>query len=101
MVPTILNRLTPLPEEVIAAYELDSMKRLIVGAAPFPIEVKRRVVDLFPNPCLYEFYGSTETAINWSPWTKYSSVPSAFQRGHIPPSTETCHFPEPEGNGFT
>jgi fatty-acyl-CoA synthase/long-chain acyl-CoA synthetase len=64
MVPTILNRMTTLPEDVVAAYELESMKRLIVGAAPFPIEVKRRVIELFPNPCVYEFYGSTETAIN-------------------------------------
>ncbi|MEN8182948.1 MAG: AMP-binding protein [Myxococcota bacterium] len=64
MVPTLLNRITALPEEVAGGYELSSMKRLIVGAAPFPIHVKQRVVELFPNPCLYEFYGSTETAIN-------------------------------------
>lgn len=64
MVPTQLNRITALPEEVLARYDLSSMKRLIVGAAPFPIQVKRRVIELFPNPCLYEFYGATETAIN-------------------------------------
>jgi len=64
MVPTQLNRITSLPEEVLARYDLSSMKRLIVGAAPFPYPIKQKVVALFPNPCLYEFYGSTETAIN-------------------------------------
>jgi acyl-CoA synthetase (AMP-forming)/AMP-acid ligase II len=64
LVPTMLNRLTSLPEEILARYDLSSMKRLVVGAAPFPTELKRRVIDLFPNPCLYEFYGATETAIN-------------------------------------
>jgi acyl-CoA synthetase (AMP-forming)/AMP-acid ligase II len=64
MVPTQLNRITSLPEEVLARYDLSSMKRLIVGAAPFPIQIKRRVIEVFPNPCLFEFYGATETAIN-------------------------------------
>jgi fatty-acyl-CoA synthase/long-chain acyl-CoA synthetase len=64
VVPTILNRITSLPEEVIARYDLSSMQRLLVGAAPFPFPVKERTVRVFPNPCLYEFYGATETAIN-------------------------------------
>ncbi len=64
MVPTQLNRMTSLPDEVKRRYDLSSMKRLIVGAAPFPYPLKQKVVDLFPNPCLYEFYGATETAIN-------------------------------------
>ena len=64
LVPTILNRITSLPEEVLARYDLSSMQRLLVGAAPFPFHVKERTVALFPNPCVYEFYGATETAIN-------------------------------------
>jgi acyl-CoA synthetase (AMP-forming)/AMP-acid ligase II len=64
VVPTMLNRICALPEEVMARYDLSSMKRLIVGAAPFPDPLKRRTVELFPNPCVYEFYGSTETGIN-------------------------------------
>jgi acyl-CoA synthetase (AMP-forming)/AMP-acid ligase II len=64
MVPTMLNRIVSLPAQVRARYDLSSMARLIVGAAPFPAELKRRVVEMFPKPCVYEFYGSTETAIN-------------------------------------
>ena len=51
-------------DEVLARYDLSSMKRLIVGAAPFPVELRRRTMELFPNPCLYEFYGATETGVN-------------------------------------
>ncbi len=64
VVPTMLNRITSLPEEVKARYDLSSMKRLLVGAAPFPYPLKRKTVELFPNPCVYEFYGATETGFN-------------------------------------
>ncbi len=64
VVPTMLNRITSLPSDVLGGYDLSSMKRLITGAAPFPVQIKRKTIELFPNPCLYEFYGSTETAIN-------------------------------------
>ena len=64
MVPTMLNRILALPEAVLGRYDLSSMQRLIVGAAPFPFPLKRRTVELFPNPCVYEFYGATETGFN-------------------------------------
>jgi len=64
VVPTMLNRITHLPEEVKARYDLSPMKRLLVGAAPFPYPLKRATVELFPNPCVYEFYGATETGFN-------------------------------------
>jgi fatty-acyl-CoA synthase/long-chain acyl-CoA synthetase len=64
VVPTMLNRIFALPEETLARYDLSSMKRLIVGAAPFPYPLKRKTVELFPSPCVYEFYGATETGIN-------------------------------------
>ncbi len=64
MVPTMLNRIASLPPEVLRGYDLSSMRSLIVGAAPFPYPLKQKVVEIFPNPCVYEFYGSTETAIN-------------------------------------
>jgi acyl-CoA synthetase (AMP-forming)/AMP-acid ligase II len=64
VVPTMLNRITALPEEVTSRYDLSSMQRLSVGAAPFPHPLKRKTVELFPNPCVYEFYGATETGFN-------------------------------------
>jgi acyl-CoA synthetase (AMP-forming)/AMP-acid ligase II len=64
VVPTMLNKITSLPDDIKAKYDLSSMRNLVVGAAPFHITTKRAVCDLFPNECLFEFYGSTETGIN-------------------------------------
>jgi fatty-acyl-CoA synthase/long-chain acyl-CoA synthetase len=63
MVPTLLRRIVSLPDDVKAKYDLSSMQRLITGGAPCPIDLKQKVFDTFPKPCLYEFYGSTETAL--------------------------------------
>jgi fatty-acyl-CoA synthase/long-chain acyl-CoA synthetase len=63
MVPTLLRRIVSLPEEVRNKYDLSSMQRLITGGAPCPIDLKEKVIATFPRPCLYEFYGSTETAL--------------------------------------
>ena len=64
MVPTMLNRVANLPDDVKGKYDLSSMRNLVVGAAPFHITTKKAITALFPNECLFEFYGSTETGIN-------------------------------------
>lgn len=64
MVPTMLNMLAILPEDVKKKYNLESMKNLVVGGAPFHMATKKAIIDLFPSPCLFEFYGSTELGIN-------------------------------------
>jgi acyl-CoA synthetase (AMP-forming)/AMP-acid ligase II len=64
MVPTMLNMVANLPEEVKKKYDLGSMRNLVVGGAPFHISTKKTIIDLFKNECLFEFYGSTETGIN-------------------------------------
>jgi len=63
MVPTLLRRLVSLPDAVKERYDLSSMQRLITGGAPCPMDLKEKVFATFPKPCLYEFYGSTETAV--------------------------------------
>jgi long-chain acyl-CoA synthetase len=62
MVPTMLNRIVNLPPEVRARYDLSSMRIISKGASVCPVELKRRVKELF-GPCLYESYGSTETGL--------------------------------------
>ncbi len=64
MVPTMCNMVANLPEDVKRKYDVSSMRNLVVGGAPFHISTKRAILDLFPNDCLFEFYGSTETGIN-------------------------------------
>jgi acyl-CoA synthetase (AMP-forming)/AMP-acid ligase II len=62
MAPTLVKRIVDLPEEVRAAYDVSSMRSVIVAAAPFPGDLKRRAVDFFGDN-VYEFYGASETGI--------------------------------------
>lgn len=67
-VPTILQRILALPEEVTSRYDLRSMRTLISAAAPCPPEVKIAINDLFarqgaPRPVFHEYYGSSESAV--------------------------------------
>jgi acyl-CoA synthetase (AMP-forming)/AMP-acid ligase II len=44
-------------------YDISSMKSLVCAAAPCPVELKRDIVQHF-GPVFYEFYGSSDAAIN-------------------------------------
>ncbi|QIX54029.1 acyl-CoA synthetase (plasmid) [Rhodococcus sp. DMU1] len=72
-VPTMFVRMLKLPEEVRTSYDLSSLRHAIHGAAPCPIEVKRRMIEWL-GPILYEFYSSTEgmgsTAITSEEWLR-------------------------------
>lgn len=52
-------RMLKLPEAVRQRYDLSSVDMAVHGAAPCPIEVKRRMIDWW-GPVLYEYYGGTE-----------------------------------------
>jgi long-chain acyl-CoA synthetase len=41
-------------------HDLSSMKRILHAAAPCPVDVKRRVMDVFPPDSVWEYYGMTE-----------------------------------------
>ena len=62
MVPTMLNRILCLPEEVRARHDVSSMRIITTGASVCPVDLKRKVMRYF-GPCLYESYGSTETGL--------------------------------------
>jgi long-chain acyl-CoA synthetase len=59
VVPTHLIRLLRLDEALRNAYDLSSLQLVMHGAAPCPIEVKRRIIDWF-GPIVTEYYGGTE-----------------------------------------
>jgi long-chain acyl-CoA synthetase len=63
VVPTIVKRVLALPDDVKRRYDPSSLRSLIVGAAPFPIETKKAAVEYFGD-CLYEYYGSTDAGLN-------------------------------------
>ncbi len=63
VVPTIVKRILALPDEVKRRYDVSSMRSLIVGAAPFPLETKLAAIEFFGD-CVYEYYGSTDAGLN-------------------------------------
>jgi long-chain acyl-CoA synthetase len=59
MVPTMFHRLLSLPAERRTAYDLSSLRWVIHGAAPCPVEVKRRIIEWLGAEVL-EYYAATE-----------------------------------------
>jgi long-chain acyl-CoA synthetase len=60
VVPTMFIRLLHLPEEVRKRYDVSSLVRVVHGAAPCPMHVKRAMIDWW-GPVITEYYGGTET----------------------------------------
>lgn len=60
MVPTMLKQLMDHPE--FAKYDLSSLRVITYGAAPMPLEVIKRAVELFPGVSFINAFGQTETA---------------------------------------
>jgi long-chain acyl-CoA synthetase len=61
MVPTMFHRLLSLPDEVIEAADVSSVKSVFHTGAPCPVTVKQRMMDWW-GPVVYETYGGTESA---------------------------------------
>jgi len=61
-VPTMYKRLAALPPEVLAKYDVSSIRVVSVGAAPVPYSLKLWITDYFGEK-LYEAYGATETGM--------------------------------------
>ena len=63
LVPTMVIKLLQVSEEFTSKLDLSSLRTVLCGAAPLFPEYKLAFLDRF-GPCLYEYYGSTETGIN-------------------------------------
>jgi long-chain acyl-CoA synthetase len=59
MVPTMFYRLLSMPEEARARYEISSLRYVLHGAAPCPVQVKKRVIEWL-GPVVWEYYAATE-----------------------------------------
>ena len=73
MVPTHLERIVTLGDRAMARHDTSSMKLLAHAGAPIRETTKRRVLDLFPDSTVWEFYGSTEgqaTRISTAEWLR-------------------------------
>jgi len=59
MVPTMFHRLLSLPDDVKAKYDISSLIFILHGAAPCPVDVKRRLMEWL-GPIVWEYYAATE-----------------------------------------
>ena len=60
MVPTMLKQLMDNPD--FGKYDLSSLKVITYGAAPMPLEVIKKALDVFPGVSFINAFGQTESA---------------------------------------
>jgi len=60
MVPYMYSAIFALFADKPSLFNLSSLRILLSGASPLPTVVKQRILKLFPNAGLTEFYGATE-----------------------------------------
>jgi bile acid-coenzyme A ligase len=72
LVPTMMNRVARLPEDVRARYDMSSLKTLWHTAAPIPPWLKEFWIDWIGPERIWEMYGGTEgfatTQLNGVEW---------------------------------
>ncbi len=82
-VPTMFKRIAGLPESVPARYDVTSIKKLGIGAAPVTTDLKDWIEDFFGEGLLSEGYGSTETGmITYMPPGRHKLKPGSCGRLH-------------------
>jgi acyl-CoA synthetase (AMP-forming)/AMP-acid ligase II len=109
-VPTMFTRLLKLPATVREKYDHSSLRKVVHGAAPCPIEVKRAMLEWW-GPIIHEYYAGTEgvgsTKITPQEWLERPGSVGRADRGviHIvgedgaevgPGETGTVYFEPPE-----
>jgi long-chain acyl-CoA synthetase len=111
MVPAYFIRLLELPREEVMAADLSSLRLILHAAAPCPIPVKEKVLDLLPHVDIWEFYGATEggaTRISkedWrvhrgsvgTPWPGVSISVRDDEGNEVPPGVSGRVFIQPPG----
>ena len=60
LVPTMLKRIVDHPD--FGKYDLSSLRVITYGAAPMPLEVIKKAIELFPGASFINAFGQTETA---------------------------------------
>ena len=59
LVPIMFHRLLSLDDDVKQRYDISSLKLVLHGAAPCPVDVKRRMIEWW-GPVIEEYYAATE-----------------------------------------
>jgi fatty-acyl-CoA synthase len=92
LVPTMFVRLLRLPPDERDRYDVSSLRRVVHGAAPCPVDVKRQMIEWW-GPIIDEYYSGTEdiggTYITSPEWLEH---PGSVGR----PDVE-CHVVDEDG----
>src|SRR5882757_10237996 len=85
-VPTMFVRLLQLPEGVRAGYDLSSLRSVLHGAAPCPVELKRAMIEWW-GPVIWEYYAGTEgngmTLISAEEWLAHPGSVGCARIGEV------------------
>ncbi len=95
MAPIHLVRIVGLPEDVRRGYDLSSVKRLLHAGAPCPVDVKWKVLELFPEGSVYEYYAATEGYATECPADEWLRKPGTVGR---PVGGIEIHILDEDGN---
>ncbi|GIU90682.1 MAG: acyl-CoA synthetase [Acidimicrobiia bacterium] len=60
MTPAHFIRILEVPAAERAAFDTSSLRLVVHGAAPCPVEVKRRIIEALPHTAIWELYGASE-----------------------------------------
>lgn len=63
LIPTHYHLILTLPDDVKQKYDVNSINQLLCSSAPATKQMKREVMEFFPNADLFEAYGSTEAGL--------------------------------------
>jgi long-chain acyl-CoA synthetase len=85
-VPTHFRRLTRLPEEVRARYDVSSLRLAVHAAAPCPVPLKEQMIEWWGD-AIVEYYAGTEgggTLIRAADWMQHKgSVGKHWANGNV------------------
>ncbi len=59
-VPLHFIRIAGLAPEVVARFDVSSVRRVLHGSAPCPVDVKQRMMEIFGDDTIWETYGGSE-----------------------------------------
>ncbi|MDQ3147403.1 MAG: AMP-binding protein, partial [Actinomycetota bacterium] len=99
LVPTMFHRLLALPAEVRERADVSSLRMVVHGAAPCPVEVKRAMIDWW-GPVLVEYYSATEgggTLIGSREWLERPGSVGRAQGGQVLEVRDGTGAPVPPG----
>ena len=94
MVPTMFHRLLALADDVKAKYDTSSLRYIVHGAAPCPVQVKQGLMDWL-GPVVYEYYAATEGGGTFVRPEEWLAKPGTVGK---PATEDLIQIHDPEGN---